>query len=101
MSNPSTVLDDLQAHLREVEQEPTTSLNVKLLEQGELFTSTLEFLNGGWKQTYPLFFQLGQLLPTLQQDPSPLIRFVLKLTAPYSFDQVKELDFAMGLDLKA
>ncbi|KAF2813909.1 uncharacterized protein BDZ99DRAFT_459656 [Mytilinidion resinicola] len=101
MPNPSTVLEKLQVHLREVEQEPTTSLDVHLLGQCELYVSQLEFPNGGWRQTHPLFLQLGQLLPSLQQDPSPLIRFVLKLTAPYSFDEVKELDFAMGLNLKA
>ncbi|OCK78571.1 hypothetical protein K432DRAFT_383765 [Lepidopterella palustris CBS 459.81] len=97
----SIVLADLQAHLQKVNNDPATPLNVPLLEQCELYTTTPEFLNETWHQTQPLFFQLAQLLPNLQQDPLPLNRFILKLTAPYSFGHVKDLDFALGLDLSA
>ncbi|OCK92576.1 uncharacterized protein K441DRAFT_569433 [Cenococcum geophilum 1.58] len=96
---PPAVLTELQAHLQKVDEDPATPLDVKLLERCELYTTTPEFVNGVWRQTQPLFFQLTQLLPKLQQDPSPLNHFIPKLTAPYSFDQVKELDFCIGLEL--
>lgn len=96
---PPAVLTELQAHLQKVDEDPATLLDVKLLERCELYTTTPEFVNGVWRQTQPLFFQLTQLLPKLQQDPSPLNHFIPKLTAPYSFDQVKELDFCIGLEL--
>ncbi|OCL10015.1 hypothetical protein AOQ84DRAFT_316089 [Glonium stellatum] len=99
LNPPPGVLVELQAHLQKVDEDPATPLDVKLLEQCELYTTTPEYLNGLWQQTQSLFLQLAQLLPELEQDPSPLNHFILKLTGPYGFDHVKELDFCMGLEL--
>jgi hypothetical protein len=100
MAVPS-VLDELSAHLEKVDADPTTPLDVHLLEKCELVTSTPEYLTSQWKETRPLFSQLAKLLPKLQQDPAPLTHFVMKLTTPYRFDDVKHLDFEGGLDLEA
>lgn len=97
----SSVLDELSTHLAKVDADPTKPLDVHLLGKCELFASTPEYLNSQWKETRSLFLQLAHLLPKLQQDPAPLAHFILKLTAPYRFDDVKNLDFESGLALEA
>ena len=101
MATPFAVLTDLSAHLQAVESDPTTQLNTELLEQCELFTSTPEYRNRIWTETQPLFLQIAALLPQLQQDPSPLVRFITKLAGPYRFEDIKDVDFEIALDLQA
>ena len=101
MTEPSAVLALLSTHLQKVEHEPTTLLDVALLEQCELFTNTPEYRTQLWKKTRPLFLQLANLLPKLQQDPSPVIHFITKLAIPYRFEDIKDLEFETGLDLDA
>lgn len=98
---PSVVLGDLVTHLQQVDQNPATPLDTDLLEKCELFTSTPEYRNGLWKESKPLFLDLASLLPKLQQDPSPLTHFITKLAAPYRFDDIKDVEFEIGLDLQA
>lgn len=95
------VLGDLSSHLQQVEEDPATPLNTELLENAELFTSTPEYHDQLWKETQPLFLQVASLLPKLQQDPSLLIHFIKKLVEPYRFEDIKDLDFEIGLDLQA
>ncbi|PVH99132.1 hypothetical protein DM02DRAFT_19279 [Periconia macrospinosa] len=97
----AAVLDDLSAHLQKVDADPTYPLDQGLLEQCELFTNTSEYQSGLWQQTSPLFLQIASLLSKLQQDPSPLVHFVIKLTEPYRFEHVKAIPFEEGLDLEA
>jgi hypothetical protein len=94
------ILNDLSAHLQKVEQDPTTPLDVDILENAELFTSTPEYRNT-WRQFQPLFLQIASLLPNLQQDPSPLTHFITKFAHPYSFDDIKDVEFEIGLHLEA
>jgi hypothetical protein len=101
MATPSAVLSDLSTHLQKVEQEPSTPLDTELLEKAELLTSTPEYQNQTWKETQPLFLQIASLLPQLQQDPSPLTHFIIKLAQPYRFEDIKHVDFEIGLDLQA
>jgi hypothetical protein len=101
MAASSTVLSDLSAHLQKVEEDPTTQLDTDLLEQSELFTSTPEYRNQIWQNTQPLFLQIAALLPKLQQDPSPLTHFVIKMAQPYRFEDIKDVEFEIGLDLQA
>jgi hypothetical protein len=101
MATPAAVLSDLSSHLEKVEEEPTTALDTDLLEKAELFTSTPEYRNEIWKETQPLFLQIASLLPKLQQDPSPLTRFIIKLAEPYRFEDIKNVEFEVGLDLQA
>jgi hypothetical protein len=97
----SVVFDTLAVHLREVDGDPSTPLDVQLLEKCELFTSTPEYRNSEWREQQPLFFQVASLLPRLQQDPEPLIHFITKLADPYRFEDVKDIDFEIGLQLEA
>jgi hypothetical protein len=101
MAEPSAVLAELSRHLLKVHADPTTPLDVELLEQCELFTSTPEYRNQIWKETQPLFLQMASLLPDLQQDPSALIHFIIKLVVPYRFEDIKDVNFEAGLDLEA
>ncbi|KAF9697416.1 hypothetical protein EKO04_004846 [Ascochyta lentis] len=101
MATPSAVLTDLSAHLQTVESEPATQLDTDLLEQCELFTSTPEYRNQTWRETQSLFLQIAALLPLLQQDPSALVHFIIKLAAPYRFEDIKDVDFEIALDLQA
>lgn len=101
MAAASTILSDLSAHLHNVENDPATQLNTELLEQCELFTSTSEYRNQIWRETQPLFLQIAALLPQLQQEPSPLIQFTIKLAIPYRFEDIKDVDFEIALDLQA
>lgn len=101
MATASAVLNDLSNHLQTVERDPTTQLNTELLEQCELFTSTSEYRSQAWKDTQPLFLQIAALLSQLQQDPSPLIHFIVKLATPYRFEDIKDVDFEIALDLQA
>lgn len=101
MAAPPTVLSDLSTHLQKVQEDPSTPLDIELLEKAELFTSTPEYRNQIWKETQPLFLQIASLLPQLQQDPSPLTHFIIKLAQPYRFEDIKDVEFEIGLDLQA
>lgn len=98
---PPAAFEELALHLRQVGADPATPLDGELLERCELLTSTPEYLLETWKETGPLFLHIAHLLPTLRQDPSPLIRFVTKLAAPYRYDDIKHVDFEVGLELEA
>lgn len=101
MAAPSAILSELSSHLQKVDQDPTTPLDTDLLEKSELFTSTPEYQKQLWKETQPLFLQIASLLPKLQQDPSPLTHFILKLAEPYHFEDIQHIEFEIGLDLEA
>ncbi|KAI4626267.1 uncharacterized protein J4E87_004768 [Alternaria ethzedia] len=101
MAASTATLSELSEHLQKVDQDPTTPLDTDLLERCELSTNTPEYRSQIWKETRPLFLQMAALLPTLQQDPTPLTHFIIKLAEPYRFDDIKDIDFEIGLDLKA
>jgi hypothetical protein len=101
MAEPSAVLAELSTHLLKVHADPTTPLDAELIEQCELFTSTPDYRSQVWKETQPLFLQMASLLPDLQQDPSVLIHFIIKLAVPYRFEDIKDVNFEAGLDLEA
>lgn len=101
MAISSAVLAGLSTHLQAIESDPTTQLNTEMLEQCELFTSTPDYQSQIWKDTQPLFLQIAALLPQLQQDPSALVHFIKKLAAPYRFEDIKDVDFEIALDLQA
>lgn len=101
MASSPSVFNDLSAHLEKVDQEPITQLKSDLLEQCEIFTNTPEYRSKLWKETKPLLLQIAALLPNLQQDPSPLIHFIVKLAEPYRFEDIQNVDFEIGLDLQA
>ena len=95
------VLTELSTHLQVVDQDPNTRLDVDLLEKCQLLTSTPEYRARLWQETGSLFLQIAALLPKLQQDPALLVDFVTRLAAPYRFENVKDIDFEVALDLQA
>lgn len=97
----SAILNELSIHLQKLEEDPGTPLDTELLEKCELFTSTPEYRSQIWKETRLLFLQLAGILPKLRQDPSPLTHFIIKLAAPYRFEDIKDVEFEIGLDLDA
>jgi hypothetical protein len=101
MAASTATLNELSEHLQKVDQDPTTPLDTDLLERCELSTNTPEYRSQLWKETRPLFLQIAALLPKLQQDPSPLTHFIVKLAVPYRFEDIKDIDFEIGLDLQA
>ena len=98
---PGSVLIELSDHLQKVHADHTTPLDTNLLDQCEIYTNTPEYRSEVWKETRPLFLQLAALLPNLQQDPSPLTHFIIKLAIPYRFEDIKDVDFEVGLSLEA
>ncbi|OWY47468.1 hypothetical protein CUC08_Gglean005790 [Alternaria sp. MG1] len=101
MAASTTTLTELSEHLQKIDQDPATPLDTDLLERCELSINTPEYRNQIWKETRPLFLQIAVLLPKLQQDPAPLTHFIVKLAEPYRFDDIKDIDFEIGLDLQA
>ncbi|KAF2852203.1 hypothetical protein T440DRAFT_446735 [Plenodomus tracheiphilus IPT5] len=101
MAAVSDVLSQLSTHLQQVDDEPTTQLDTDLLEQCEILTNTPVYRGQLWMGTKPLFLQIAALLPKLQQDPTPLTHFIVKLAEPYRFEDIKDIDFEIGLDLQA
>lgn len=101
MASSTAVLSELSEHLQKVDQDPTCPLDTDLLERCELSTNTPEYWTQIWKETRPLFLQIAALLPKLQQDPSALVHFIVKLAEPYRFEDIKDIDFEVGLDLQA
>ncbi|CAI6340401.1 unnamed protein product [Periconia digitata] len=95
------VLNELSTHLHKVGDDPQTPLDQELIERCELFTSTPEYRSHLWQESSPLFTQIADLLPNLQQDPTLLVHIVIKLTEPYRFEDIKSIPFEDGLDLQA
>ncbi|KAL6718646.1 hypothetical protein ACLMJK_002880 [Lecanora helva] len=97
------LIQETHVHLEEVNSDPSKQLNEKLLEsidrqvtgQGEIVTEN---------QRDDLLNQLSALLPTLQQDPTPitkLIQILISSSHPYDFSRVLSIqpavDFVAGL----
>lgn len=101
MTTASAVFGELSTHLNAVDQDPTTPLDIDLLERCEIVTNSQQYVTESWKETRPLFLQVAALLPKLQQDPAPLTHFIIKVSGPYRFDDIKDLDFEIALDLQA
>ena len=93
----------LQAHLSDVQSNPSTPLDERLFKEAEVFLATQLFSQPA--ELLSLITALSSLLPTLQQDPSPVISLLGKLVDPFSFSDVLQLnppvDFVAGLDVSA
>lgn len=101
MADSRALLEQLQAHLVQVQNDPATPLNSKLLETCGLFL--IPQISA--EPSQQLVRHLAQLLPTLQQDPTPASKLLLKLLEPYPFSAVLQfdppVDFIAGLDVSA
>ncbi|KAL8749350.1 MAG: hypothetical protein Q9199_007741 [Rusavskia elegans] len=94
------LLGEIRSHLAEVASDPAgKALDLRLLEKfdGQVTESISE------TDRDTLIYQLAELLPTLQQDPSPATTLIEILVRPgtYTFARVLDIDppvdFAAGL----
>lgn len=94
-------LRQLQKHLQEVRDAPSTTLNEKLLDTA--IYALLPTLAPQDAQN--LVLQAFQLLPTLQQNPEPLARLLTRLLDPVPLSNLLSLeapvDFVAGLQVAA
>lgn len=91
------MLGRFEEYLRSLQDDPTQPLDVKLLEEFEIYLSTSEAQRQGINKWLALFYQIAPILPTLQQDPTPLNQVALKLAGPLPFEQVNRVNFVPGL----
>ncbi|KAI9808476.1 MAG: hypothetical protein M1827_007229 [Pycnora praestabilis] len=103
MAVPLALLPELQRHLQEVQDFPSTHLDRKLFDNLEAQLPAL--MNDAKARSIVdgLVKQLSTILPTLQQDPGPVVSLTIRLIEPFSFSDVLEInpDFVAGLSLAA
>ncbi|KAJ5752081.1 hypothetical protein N7520_008998 [Penicillium odoratum] len=87
MAIPST-FDAVKAHLADVQTDPSTSLDISLIERLKLQ------LVENTAPTVPatLLSQISALLPILQEDPTPLTTLATKATSYFSFTEIRSID---------
>jgi hypothetical protein len=101
MAASDDLLARVQAHLKQVEESPETVLDEKLLDTaGYTLVPLIDPSN-----RLQLVLGTYQLLPTLQQDPTPVVRLLTKLLDPVPLADILSLqrpvDFVAGLDVAA
>ncbi|KAL9092579.1 MAG: hypothetical protein Q9165_004383 [Trypethelium subeluteriae] len=101
MASDADLLNQLETHISNVQQDPATPLNVKLFESSKIFLAP----NVAPDASTRLVQQLAGLVTTLEQDPTPINDLLLKLLEPYSFSDILSfefpVDFVAGLDVAA
>jgi hypothetical protein len=90
----------LQQHLQELQQDPAKPLDVALLQSYELYLDT-PGAQQNVQALQQMFYIIAQVLPTLQQDPTALVKVATKVVAPLSYDHIASLDLLPGLALNA
>lgn len=99
MAQLSMLEDQLDAQLRDLEQDPSQPLDEKLLDSCHAFLAT-QLLQQPDKLTI-LVTRLSRLLSSFQQDPTPIVRLLSRLIEPFTFTDVLALkppvDFVAGL----
>ncbi|KAF6225480.1 hypothetical protein HO133_009480 [Letharia lupina] len=91
------LLGQVHSHLEEVRNDPRKSLNDKLLEHVD--RQVTETIEESWRDT--LLNQLSDLLPTLQQDPTPVTNLINVLTLPATYDFTRVLTIQPPVDFTA
>lgn len=101
MSTSEPLLDRLQAHLRDLETDPSTEIDDRLFESCSLALSQTI----SKEDSISVISQLSTVLPTLQRDPTQVIQLLILLVQPFSFSDILSLnggtDFVAGLDVRA
>ncbi|KAK4696851.1 hypothetical protein P7C71_g1134, partial [Lecanoromycetidae sp. Uapishka_2] len=91
------LVSQVQAHLQEVLSTPSISLNERLLDHVDRqVTEAIEE-----PRRDALLNQLSQLLPTLQQDPTPVTSLIDRLIHPQQYDFTRVLSIAPSVDFVA
>jgi hypothetical protein len=87
MAVPSTY-DEVAAHLRQVQNDPSTRLDQTILDKLKLeLTESTDR-----KVPAALLTQISQLLPVLQEDPTPVTTLGIKSAAYFSFADLRAID---------
>jgi len=103
MVNGASLHKRLREHLQNVLDEPAKTLDQRLLEDCEVLLPPE--IGNDRSVLHGLVVQISQLLPNLQQDPTPLAKLLTRLVEPFSFSEILALDppvdFVAGLDVAA
>ena len=97
-SNTDDLVNRLLQNVHDVSQDPATSLNVRTFDEAELlFTRTMQK-----EQHLSVIQALVALLPSLQQDATPVVNLLLKLLESFTYSDVlnfgsQSLPFTDGL----
>ncbi|PLB43201.1 hypothetical protein P170DRAFT_441661 [Aspergillus steynii IBT 23096] len=87
MAVPSSY-DELKLHLQQVQNDTSIRLDHTLIDKLKLeLTETTDR-----KVPASLLTQISQLLPVLQEDPTPLTTLGIKATAYFSFTELRSVD---------
>lgn len=87
MAVPSTY-EEVSRHLQEVQQDPSVRLNASLFDKLKLeLTETTDR-----KVPAALLTQISQLLPVLQEDPTPVTTLGIKATTYFTFSELRSID---------
>ncbi|KAL2802222.1 hypothetical protein BJX63DRAFT_415658 [Aspergillus granulosus] len=87
MSVPSAY-NEVTAHLQQVQSDPSTPLDQTLLDKLKL--ELIETTDR--KVPAQLLIQISQLLPVLQEDPTPITTLGIKSAAYFSFTDIRAVD---------
>ncbi|KAJ5921260.1 hypothetical protein N7466_009586 [Penicillium verhagenii] len=87
MAIPST-FDAVKAHLNDIQRDPSTSLDISLIERLKLQ------LVENTAPTVPatLLSQISALLHILQEDPTPLTTLATRATSYFSFTELRAIE---------
>lgn len=101
MANTNSLLEELQAHLATLQQDPSTPLDAKLLDRCKILLP----LSLDRQASDHLISAFVPVLLTLQQDPTPACQLLQRLIQDYQYHDIlpltPSLDLALGLDLTA
>lgn len=87
MEVPSTY-DEVIAHLQQIQRDPSTALDQTILDKLKLeLTESTDR-----KVPATLLTQISQLLPILQEDPTPITTLGIKSAAYFSFSDLLAVD---------
>jgi hypothetical protein len=92
MAIPSA-FDALKSHLAKVQEDPSTSLDITLIDRLKL--QLVESTDPVVPAT--LLSQISALLPVLQEDPEPLTTLAIKATSYFSFTDLRAVDPPINL----
>lgn len=101
MDEQTVQLQNLRLHLQNVQDDPSTALDEKLLDTA--IYALIPTLTP--QDVQSLVLQIYQLLPNLHQDPSPVVRLLHRLLEPIPLSAILSLeppvDFVSGLQVAA
>ncbi|RAL14441.1 uncharacterized protein BO97DRAFT_404349 [Aspergillus homomorphus CBS 101889] len=83
-----TTFDEARLHLQQIQRDPTTQLDATIIDKLKL--ELTEDTDRNVPAT--LLLQISQLLPVLQEDPTPLTSLAIKASAYLTFRDLRAVD---------